>query len=145
MSQSDLEIVLKWRNHESIRRFMYTQHEIQMDEHSLWFKRVSVDPKQHLLIYQMDFKPLGFIRIQEISAGGIASWGFYAAPETPPGTGSALGYAALEYAFQKLKLHKLCGQAIAFNKRSIRFHMKIGFTKEGILKQQYFVQLMEWH
>ena len=76
--------------------------------------------------------------INEIAAGGIADWGFYAAPDAPHGTGSALGHAVLQHAFQTLKLHKLCGQAIAFNERSIRFHLKLGFLKEGLFQKQHF-------
>ena len=138
MTQDDLEVVLAWRNHEQVRRFMYTQHEISMVEHRRWFDCASTDPKRHLLIYQVGDKALGFINIHEIASGGIADWGFYAAPDAPRGTGSALGYAVLQYVFQTLNLHKLCGQAIAFNEPSIRFHMKLGFLTEGVLQQQYF-------
>jgi UDP-4-amino-4,6-dideoxy-N-acetyl-beta-L-altrosamine N-acetyltransferase len=35
-------------------------------------------------------------------------------------------------------LHKLCGQALAFNERSIRFHQNLGFRREGVLRQQHF-------
>ncbi len=138
MTEADLETVLSWRNHKEVRRFMYTQHEISKEEHSRWFERASTDPKRHLLIYQLGNKALGFVNIHEIASGGIADWGFYAAPDSPRGTGSALGYAVLQHAFQTLNLHKLCGQTIAFNEHSIRFHMKLGFLKEGVLRQQYF-------
>jgi UDP-4-amino-4,6-dideoxy-N-acetyl-beta-L-altrosamine N-acetyltransferase len=138
MAQPDLPIVLSWRNHEDVRRFMFTQHVISMDEHISWFARASVDPNRHLLIYQMGDKPLGFINIHEIAAGGIAEWGFYAAPDAPRGTGSALGRSVLQHAFQALNLHKLCGHAIEFNERSIRFHLSLGFLKEGVLQKQHF-------
>ena len=138
MTQADLETVLTCRNHEVVRLFMYTQHVISKDEHSRWFDRASIDPKRHLLIYHVGDKALGFVNFYEIAAGGIADWGFYAAPDAPRGTGSALGHAALQHAFQTLKLHKLCGQAIAFNEPSIRFHTKLGFLKEGVLHQQHF-------
>lgn len=138
MNQTDLETVLAWRNHEEVRRFMYNQHEISKAEHSRWFNRVSIDSKRHLLIYQVDGVPLGFSNIHEIAQGGVADWGFYTAPNAPRGTGRGLGHAVLQYAFQTLHLHKLCGQAIAFNKRSIRYHLKLGFLKEGVLQQQYF-------
>ncbi len=138
MTKTDLETVLVWRNHIDVRRFMYTQHVISMEEHTSWFERVSLDPTRHLLIYDVDNKPLGFINIHEMANGGIADWGFYVATNAPRGTGSALGRSVLHYAFQTLSLHKLCGQAIAFNERSIRFHLKLGFRKEGVLRQQYF-------
>ncbi len=138
MTQIDLETVLAWRNHQDVRRFMYTQNEISMDEHISWFERTSIDPKRHLLIYQLGDQPLGFINIHEIAVGAIANWGFYAAPDAPRGTGGALGHAVLQHAFQKLNLHKICGQAIAHNLRSIRFHIKLGFLQEGVLKHQHY-------
>lgn len=138
MTQADLEMVLAWRNHINVRRFMYTQNEISMTEHSRWFECANIDTKRHLLVYQMGDQPLGFINLHEISAGGIANWGFYVAPNAPRGTGSALGCTVLKYAFHTLNLHKLCGQVIEFNDRSIRLHLKLGFSKEGILRKHHF-------
>lgn len=138
MAMSDLEMVLAWRNHPDVRRYMYNRHEISTDEHRNWFELAANDPKRHLLIYEIGSTPLGFINIHEVAPGGIADWGFYAAPDAPQGTGRALGNVALSHAFINLCLHKLCGQVIAFNERSIQFHLKLGFLKEGVLQQQYF-------
>lgn len=138
MTEEDLEMVLSWRNHPEIRRYMYTRHEISRDEHARWFARASQDSQRHLLMFANERKALGFINIHQIASGGIADWGFYAAPDAPKGTGRALGQAALRYAFQVARLHKLCGQALAFNKRSIRFHLNLGFQREGVLRQQHF-------
>lgn len=138
MTEEDLEMVLSWRNHPEIRRYMYTQHEISSDEHARWFARASQDSQRHLLVFANEKTALGFINIHQIASGGIADWGFYAAPDAPRGTGRALGQAALRYAFQVARLHKLCGQALAFNKRSIRFHLNLGFQREGVLRQQHF-------
>ncbi len=138
MTSDDLGMVLAWRNHSDVRRYMYAQHEISLVEHTNWFERVKNDPKRHLLIYQHGTLPLGFINIHQISDGGIADWGFYVKPSAPQGTGTELGKAALEHAFTKLLLHKLCGQALAFNERSIKFHQKLGFAHEGTLADQHF-------
>lgn len=138
MNHADLENVLAWRNHPEVRRYMYTQHEITMYEHVRWFERASTDPERHLLIFERDATPTGFINFQVIASGGIANWGFYAAPDAPKGTGRLLGQAALEYAFTDAKLHKICGQALAFNERSIRFHQSLGFSKEGNLRHQHY-------
>ena len=138
MESRDLEQVLGWRNHPEIRRYMYTQHAITLEEHSRWFDRKSADPDFHLLIFEVEDRPLGFINIHQIAAGGIADWGFYAAPDAPKGTGRQLGQAALHHAFVESGLHKLCGQVLAFNKSSIRYHLSLGFTQEGILRHQHF-------
>lgn len=138
MVTTDLDMVLAWRNHPDVRRFMYTQHAISLDEHTRWFDRSSKDPARHLLIFENDSTPLGFINIHQVAAGGIADWGFYVAPDAPQGTGRQLGQAALQYAFSTVGLHKLCGQAIGYNERSIRFHLNLGFQREGILRHQHF-------
>ena len=138
MAAGDLEQVLTWRNHPDIRRYMYTQHEISLEEHTRWFERASQDGKRHLLVYEQDTIPLGFISVHEIAGGGIADWGFYVAPDAEKGTGMQLGQAALLYAFKEAGLHKLCGEALIYNERSIGFHQKLGFTREGTLRDQHF-------
>jgi UDP-4-amino-4,6-dideoxy-N-acetyl-beta-L-altrosamine N-acetyltransferase len=117
---------------------MYTQHEITPDEHQRWFERALPDPKKHLLVFEMNHQPIGFVNFNETENGGIAHWGFYAAPDAPKGSARQLGHAALNHAFTQLKLHKVCGQALAYNERSIRFHQSQGFEQEGILRDQHF-------
>ena len=117
---------------------MYTQHEITLDEHQLWFDRALQNPRKHLLIFELGKQPLGFINFSELAIGGIADWGFYAAPDAPKGSGRRLGRAALDHAFTQLKLHKVCGQALAYNESSIHFHQSLGFQQEGSLRDQHF-------
>lgn len=138
MSVQDLERVLQWRNHDSVRRFMYTQHCITMEEHRRWFERCAEDPKRHLLIFEEAGIPLGFVNITHDENEAIADWGFYTSPTAKRGTGTNLGRKALRYAFETMELHKLCGQALDFNKGSIRFHEKLGFIREGVLREQHF-------
>ena len=115
MTHEDLEQVLSWRNDADVRRYMYTQHEISLEEHTRWFERATLDSSRHLLVFEIDSVPVGFINIHEIAPGGIADWGFYAAPDAPQGTGRRLGEAALKYAFSHAGLHKICIQAISYN------------------------------
>ena len=138
MQTSDLELVLKWRNHLDIRRYMYTQHKISLAEHTNWFNKVSKDSSYNLLIFEVNREPLGFVNIHQIAQGGIADWGFYTSPVAPKGTGFKLGEQALDYAFNTLKLHKICGQALDFNVASRKFHKRLGFKEEGILEQHHF-------
>ena len=138
MDAADLEQVLEWRNHPDVRKYMYTQHEITLEEHTQWFQSTVGDSQRHLLIFEKNKKPLGFVNITEIKKGGIADWGFYLSPQAPRGTGLALGIQALNYAFYEANFNKVCGQALGFNERSIAFHLKLGFEQEGILRDQHF-------
>lgn len=138
MGTDDLELVLNWRNHPDIRSCMYSQDEIRLENHKRWFESASTNPNKHLLIYEREGIPLGYICLDRLSLGPVADWGFYAAPDAPKGTGSALGNAALAYAFNEAGFHKVCGQVIEYNARSVHFHKKLGFKAEGVLRDQFF-------
>lgn len=136
--EADLDRLLEWRNSEQVRNFMYSSHLIGRDEHLRWFALIEGDASRHPLIFMQENNPAGFVNIGPVKSGGIADWGFYAAPGAVKGTGRRMGLCALEYAFRSLKLHKLCGEALAHNDASRRFHLHLGFRQEGELVDQYF-------
>ncbi|NDB69403.1 MAG: UDP-4-amino-4,6-dideoxy-N-acetyl-beta-L-altrosamine N-acetyltransferase [Methylocystaceae bacterium] len=134
MTEDDLTMLLAWRNHPDVRRFMFTQHEIGLAEHRNWFAKASIDTSRRLLIVEEAKHAIGYVQFSQVTEGGISEWGFYARPDSPKGTGRILGAMALTHAFGHLKLHKVCGQAITGNEASIAFHQRLGFTLEGVLR-----------
>lgn len=139
LQEADLSLVRQWRNHPDVRRYMYTQHEITETEHWDWFKRSHEDPRRHHMLAESKGYPFGFVSLQlEDAESHRATWGFYLAPEAARGSGQALGNAALAYAFDQLGLHKLCGEALASNQRSLAFHERLGFTRESHLRDHHF-------
>ena len=133
----DLATVRAWRNHPELRRHMFSTHEITEAEHQQWFSRQQADAGRRLWLWRSGGQPLGFVHFSGVAPGGVAEWGFYAAPGAPRGTGSALGRAALERAFATEQLHKVCGQVLAANTASLAFHRRMGFAEEGVLRQQH--------
>lgn len=138
MTSEDLEMVFHWRNHPEIRKCMFNNSEIVYDAHVKWFKSVKKSNSRQLLIYEEAGIPLGFVNISETVEGAIGDWGFYLSPESIKGTGKRLGKDVLSFAFNEMQLHKICGQVLAFNDKSIGFHKTMGFKLEGILKQQHY-------
>lgn len=127
MEEADLERVLGWRNAPSIRRWMRNSGRITSDEHAAWFRRCSKDPQRQLMIAETGQAPFGFVQFSILGDEHGAEWGFYVAPDAPPGSGTLLGNLALEHAFRKLRLPRLLGRALPDNAASIRFHQKLGF------------------
>jgi UDP-4-amino-4,6-dideoxy-N-acetyl-beta-L-altrosamine N-acetyltransferase len=140
VTRKDLPMLLNWRNHADVRRFMFTQHEISQEEHLNWFERASQDDSHSLLIVETSDGPIGYVQFNNVCMGGVSEWGFYTRPNAPAGSGKKLGEAALQHAFEKLQLHKVCGQAIENNEASIRFHHKLGFTQEGTLREHQRIE-----
>lgn len=139
VTAGDLPMVLAWRNHPAVRAFMLTRHEIALDEHRAWFARASMDPTRRLLIVEDASGPVGYAQFANVKDGGVADWGFYACPDAPRGSGRKLGVAALNHAFGALDLHKVCGQAIDSNRASIALHTRLGFAREGVLRDQHYI------
>lgn len=139
MQASDLRQVLEWRNHPKIRKYMLTMHEITPAEHEKWFATASLQVHRKLFVFERNDTASGFVSFNALfSGGGGVDWGFYIAPDAPKGTGYLLGIEALRMAFGQLQYHKVCGQALSYNDRSISFHQSLGFKQEGILREQYF-------
>lgn len=138
METGDLADVLAWRNHQDVRRYMYTSREITATEHADWFEKSKIDASRKLLIFELDQRPSGFINFKQLSDSSSAVWGFYLAPGVAKGTGSILGQVAMNFAFNSLQLEKVCAEVLAFNERSIRFHLRLGFNKEEVKPQCYF-------
>ena len=136
LQQKDLTLLLKWRNHASIRKSMLSQHIISPSEHIDWFSSNSLDPNFQPMIYEENNCAMGYVSFTILAEGGSAEWGFYSAPDAPKGTGTRMGECALSYAFKDLKLKKIYGQALHTNAISQNFHIKLGFHQEGIAQKQ---------
>ena len=143
MQVDDLEMVRSWRNHPDVRRHMLTQHEISAEEHTQWFKRIQQDPQRHVVLVHEHQQPLGLVHFTPVNAQGVVDWGFYLTPQAPTGSGGKLARRALDFAFTQQGWHKVCGQVISSNAASRRFHLKLGFSLEGVLRQQALIR-HEW-
>lgn len=139
MSLHDLDTVFLWRNHPSIRGFMLTQQEITMAEHRAWFERSDKDKTKVLLVIEDANRPVGCVIFSNVSFEGVVDWGFYAAPDSAPGTGRKICETALNIAFHELKVYKVTGRVLDFNEASIRTHLRLGFTQEANLREHFLI------
>jgi len=139
MQEGDLDFVLRWRNHPDVRIHMLTQHEIPMDAHHAWFECANKDETRLLLVIEEAGRPIGCVVFSNVGSGGAADWGFYVDPDSAPGTGRKVCATALDVAFNDLKVHKVAGQVLAFNDASIRIHLRLGFTQEGVLRKHRLI------
>lgn len=138
MREDDLSLVLEWRNSEPIRKNMYTHHEISPPEHRTWWTTQSVNPETKLLIFECDGSPAGVVTFTNYSGpGGTASWAFYSGDLSRRGIGALMEKAALAYAFEELKLRRLECEVLSFNISIVNFHLKHGFSLEGISRCAY--------
>jgi UDP-4-amino-4,6-dideoxy-N-acetyl-beta-L-altrosamine N-acetyltransferase len=139
VEESDLERLLAWRNHPEVRLNMFHPEPIDLDTHRRWFEKVRANPLIHPYLFDGGDGALGFFRLDERAGQRSGEWGFYAAPDAPPGTGRRLGAAAIAQAFGPLGWHRLTGWTLASNERSIKMHLALGFRQEGRMREYHRV------
>lgn len=138
MCDADLDMVLAWRNTPDVRRNMYTSHVISVDEHHAWWRQHSVNPATKLLICEIDSEPVGVVTFTNYTGeDGTAMWAFYSGNTTRRGIGRVMEMEALTYAFELLRLRRLEAEVLSFNRPVVDFHLRHGFTIEGVFRQAY--------
>lgn len=140
IQEQDLELMLRWRNHPAVRAGMFSQSVIEFEQHQAWFRReAKKDDSAWFLFIDVNKKPAGVVYFTDMDRkANHAFWGFYAAPEAPPGTGTKMGIEALDYIFEAKGLHKINAEVLESNERSSSFHRKLGFRIEGVFCDHYF-------
>ena len=137
LTRDDKPLLFAWRNSEQVKKFMYTDHEISVDEHEKWFQAALQDEKSVFQVFLNGADPVGLISATRIDlVNGSCYWAFYlGAPATPKGTGAIMEYLALEHFFERLKMRKIMCEVFAFNAPVVRMHEKFGFVREAVFSK----------
>ena len=120
------------RNLESVRKSMYTDHMIGLDEHLAWIDRLQKDNKQIVFVVFLNDKISGVVSINALDRLHKKSdWAFYLDDKARGGLGAALEFSLLNYAFDDLGIEKLNCEVIQTNPAVVKMHLKFGFLEEG--------------
>lgn len=138
MVAADSDMVRTWRNLPDVRRNMYTDHEIPAHEHQRWFEATLAASDRAYWIIGCDGVDVGVANIVDISLRHQrCSWAFYLGPADLRGKGIGRGveYLVQRHVFETLGLNRLCCEVLDFNTAVIEMHQKLGFAREGILRE----------
>jgi RimJ/RimL family protein N-acetyltransferase len=106
-----------------------------------WFERLSEDDDRVALLLCVDETAVGYISLKFLNeCWGNASISYWVAPDE-----QGRGYATeavemiVEYAFDQRRQHKLLAHAFEFNEASIRLLETVGFEREGVHRDEVFI------
>lgn len=131
MTYKEKKMVLTWRNHESIRKWMYHTHLISFNEHLNFIDSLFLSKqKQYMLAKDRDMY-LGVISITKIDFENLTcELGIYTNPiHKTKGAGSILQETLIKYVFHVLKFKKLSLDVFENNKKAINLYKKFGFKE----------------
>ena len=137
MQEEHKKIVRNIRNQESVRKSMYTEHEIQLNEHLAWVERLQSDNRQIVFVVFVDEAVSGVVSVNNIDKLHLKSdWAFYLdANVRGGGVGAALEFSLINFVFEELGLEKLNCEVIETNEAVVKLHKKFGFVEEGFRRE----------
>lgn len=146
LRQSDWEKTLEWRNDPNIK-VMAMMHPYPITEflEKEWYEDLLKNKNNKVVYFAIVNKediPIGYIFLNNISLLHRNCYmGIVIGDTTNRGKG--VGTEAINliasYAFNTLNLHKITIEVIDLNINAIIVYEKLGFVKEGCLKQHFFV------
>ncbi|MFN3264087.1 MAG: UDP-4-amino-4,6-dideoxy-N-acetyl-beta-L-altrosamine N-acetyltransferase, partial [Aquificaceae bacterium] len=140
LTEEEREMVRRWRNHPEVRRWMYTDHEISVEEHKEFVENLKRDKRNFYYLVCSEGKLIGVIYLNKVDLHNRnAYFGIYANPEEKiHGAGLILERSAISLAFEVAGLHTLKLEVIEDNERATNFYKRMGFVEEGRLREFVF-------
>jgi len=141
VEEDDLAFVQRVRNDPAVRQPLTLNRPANAEQVSEFFENaISSDDGASLLVCR-DEEPMGMVALfDEHDVTGTATLAYWLDPEYW-GNGYATEAVGLlcEHAFAERRLHKLRAEVIEPNDGSQRVLEKLGFQREGLLRDEKFV------
>jgi UDP-4-amino-4,6-dideoxy-N-acetyl-beta-L-altrosamine N-acetyltransferase len=128
------EMVLSWRNDESIKKWMYDGDDILLDNHLNFIDSLEGIKNKHYMVVKKDDNYLGVVDFTNIDfKHKVADFGLYSNPfEKVAGIGRILEEICIKYAFELLKLDTLKLEVFDENEKAKALYTKYNFQKTGM-------------
>ena len=140
---SDTELIVKWRNTESVRNKFIFQDTFTKEIHENWMNtKVASGEVVQFIIYELETKKaIGSVYLRDIdNKNRKAEYGIFIGEESARGMGYGKESAELicKYAFEELGMHKIFLRVFADNQQAIGSYLKAGFVQEALLKDEIY-------
>ena len=141
--REDLPYVMKWSRDPELRKLVGQVSPMSRAEAERWYRRARADKDRiwfAVVLKDGDrvigesgllrmFKPWRCTDMTVI-IGEKDAWG--------QGYGTEVGHLLLDYAFKRLKLHRVSIGVVGFNERAVRYWKGLGFREEGTQRDGYY-------
>ena len=139
------ELILKWRNADSVRKHFIYQEPFTREGHENWI-RTMIDTGravQMILCSLTEDRPIGSVYIRDIDrVHNKAEYGIFIGEDTlrGRGIGTAAARLMLQYCFEEEGLHRIYLRALSDNLQAIRSYEKAGFEREACLRDDVRIE-----
>lgn len=124
--------ILEIRNEDDVRKWMYNDHIISVDEHLNWINHLQEKQEPAFAIFaEKDI--IGSIRFENCNySNKTTSWAYYLTQTANfMGLAPTLEFAFIDFCFEKFVFEKLNCEVIEGNDAVVKLHSKFLFKDEG--------------
>ena len=145
VTAKDLEVFRAWVNDWEMCQGLLRHSPVTDFGHKAWFKNVKKDKNQIYFAIEVKKtkKYVGNLGLRDVNwkdrngdffiyIGDKRFW--------RQGLGTEATRLFVEYSFNNLNLHKVCLRVVDFNIGAIKSYEKVGFEREGILREEVFIK-----
>lgn len=123
---SEKEMILHWRNNESIRKWMYQRDEILLKNHLAYIDFLSSTTDREYFLLKKKENNIGVVSLTDIKDKTRAELGIYLNPMLK-GYGSILMYKIIDYALKNKKIKTLNANVYIENILAVKLYKKFNF------------------
>jgi UDP-4-amino-4,6-dideoxy-N-acetyl-beta-L-altrosamine N-acetyltransferase len=141
LTDEEREMVRKWRNHDNVMKWMYSDHVISSEGHAGFIKKLQEDNHNfYWLVKSKGEKYVGVIYLNRVDFKNKNAYlGIYSSPvDKLPGTGQLLISSLRKLVFDMSAFHALKLEVVETNETAIHLYKKGGFKQEGRLRDFVF-------
>lgn len=129
LSLNEKKMLLEWRNHPKIRRWMFTRDKIELTNHLNYIESLKKKQDRLYFLVKKEEKPIGVIDFTNIDEKNkTTEFGIYTNPDLK-GIGNLLMKSIIDYAFGILKINTLISAVFKDNIPAINLYQKYNFKE----------------
>ncbi|MFK5936801.1 MAG: UDP-4-amino-4,6-dideoxy-N-acetyl-beta-L-altrosamine N-acetyltransferase [Sulfurimonas sp.] len=133
LNSKEKEMVLKWRNHSDIKKWMYNKEDISLKNHLDYIENLKECSDKKYFLVKQGTEYIGVVDFMHIDYNKEeCEFGLYANPfDKIVGIGRILEELCIEYVFSVLKLKKLKLEVLIRNEKALNLYKKYNFKEVG--------------
>jgi RimJ/RimL family protein N-acetyltransferase len=150
LEKADAKTLASWFNDQEVTRTLRIHRPISIGAEELFLERLAQEQQDIVLgiVIKATDRLIGTTGLRQIDPKNRhASFGISIGEkgEWNKGYGTEATRLLVNYAFETLNLNRVWLEVYENNERGIRAYEKVGFKKEGVLRQAYFNQGRYWN
>jgi len=128
LSLEEKKMILEWRNNPNIRKWMYTQDNITLENHLKFIEELKIKDDQLYFLVKKNENYIGVIDFIDINPNISLKMGIYTNP-TLKGNGKILLETIINFSFEILKVEKIFSEVFFENEKAYNLYKSYNFKE----------------